>query len=93
MPSRTDKEKQLKDNLDKSIARSKNIYKQETGRAMPKERADYEEKELKKAVKEADKMLSKVWNDTPSNERDTSKRPMFGYFGGVNFDKEGHIIR
>ena len=91
---RTDKEKVLKDNLDRGIARSKSDYKEDTGKTMSKERQEEEKKEFNKAVKIADQKLSTSWNDEPSKAIPDGKRPMFGsYFGGVNFDKNGDIIK
>ncbi len=94
MPSRSDKERVLKDNLDKAVDRSKRDYQKETGKQMSETRQQMEKKEFSKAVTVADKMLDNSWNDESSQGIDTSKRPMFGtYFGGVNFDKDGKIIR
>lgn len=93
MSSRANKETILKDNKDRALARSKESYKKENHTSMPKERQEYEKKELNKAVKRADSMLPKVWNDEPSKASNISPRPMFGYFGGVDFDENGKIIQ
>jgi len=91
---RADKEKQLKDNMDRGIARSKEDHRKDTGKAMSKARQSEEKQEFNKAVKIADSKLSTAWNDDKPQSVPDGKRPMFGsYFGGVEFDKEGNIIR
>ena len=61
---------------------------------MPKDRQKMEKQEFQKAVITADKQLPYIWNDDKDNTPDDFKRPTLGtFFGGVNFDKKGNIIR
>jgi len=88
------KHNQLKDNLERVKAKSKESYMKENHTAMPKKMQKKEEKELRKAAVHAESKLHGVWNQEKSKAIDDSKRPEFGcYFGGVNFDKNGKIIR
>lgn len=92
MSSRTSKESVLKDNLKQAVAKSKQDYRKEHHTAMPKEREQYEKAEFGKAVKKADSMLSTTWNEPKEGKANhLSDRPMFGYFGGVDFDENGKI--
>ena len=84
----------LKDNLDRAVANSKESYKKINRKDMPKEQQDKERKQFRQGAVEAEKSLPRAWNPEIGNSPDTDKRPMFGcYFGGVNFDKDGKVIR
>ena len=64
MPSRTDKESRLKDNLDKSVRRAVDMYEQDHRKTCPKNVKQYIQKELLKSAKyHVDKQLAEVWND------------------------------
>jgi len=87
-----DKTNILKDNLDKSIAVSKKNYRRDFHKKMPIDRQEMEKKEFKRAALEAEQRLPYVWNQEKDDTPDDFKRPSLGFFGGVNFDKEGRII-
>lgn len=83
----------LKDNLDRAIAKSKEDYAKDNHTQMSDKRKEFEKKEFMKAVKVAEKNLPYVWNEEKDKTPDDFQRPSLGFFGGVNFDKEGNIIR
>lgn len=85
------KHNQLSDNKDRTAARSKDDYIKDNHTAMPKDRQEKEEKELRKAAVVAESKLPRVWNQEKDNTPDDFKRPQLGFFGGVDFDKDGNI--
>lgn len=92
MSSRSNKERQLKKNIELSKARAIQAAKETNQRELTAKEEQYFEDELMKAVPEAESKLPRIWNDK-SVGKDDFKRPDLGFFGGVNFDKNGKIIR
>jgi len=91
MSSKTAK---LKKNVEINAARSVRQWEKDNRTKAPeKVKRDFR-KVFQKSAASDEKKLPGIWNKEKSNEVDTSNRPELGcYFGGVNFDKEGRIIR
>ena len=95
MPSRVTKERKLKRNVEINTERAVRQYQDVERREIkPQEREEFRQM-FEKSALDVDKngTLDRIWNDQPGKASDISERPMFGYFGGVNFDKNGKIIR
>lgn len=90
-----DKNSQLKDNVDQAIARSQEVYVKEHRTQMPEKQKKKEKKEFLKAANVTEKHLPYLWNQEKDNTPEPNKSNLeFGqYFGGVNFDENGKIIR
>lgn len=90
---RKEKESKLRQNVEVSTERElRQIEQREKRTRKPGEFEKLRKKWEKGARRVDETMLSKVWNPKESGS-ENPKRPEFGYFGGVNFDKDGKIIK
>lgn len=90
----TVKESQLKNNVDMAVEREmRQIEEVQHRERQPGEKERLREK-WERSAQRIDKSgkLAEIWNDKPEEET-INNRPEFGYFSGVNFDKNGKIIR
>ena len=88
------KQKKLRDNIETSLESECRQIKSDEGRELKsgeseKLRQKWEEGATR--ITQSGK-LAEVWNPKESTGNENT-RPEFGYFGGVQFDKNGKIIR
>jgi len=86
------KEKKLKRNIDVSTERELRQIEQRERRHRKPGEFDSLRRKWETGAKRVEKKLPELWNPKESG-KDDFKRPMFGYFGGVSFDKNGKIIK
>ena len=88
------KERKLKRNVEVNTARAIKTEQESAKAELSLER----KAELRKAFEDSAQRIDQsgklveVWND-PTSSEEVSARPSFGYFGGVNFDETGKIIK
>lgn len=88
MSSKTAK---LKKNVEINSARSIRQWEKDNKKgAPPSVKANFK-KGFQKSAAKIESKLPYVWNDGKDNTPDNFKRR--GFFGGVDFDKEGNILR
>ena len=92
MPSRANKERRLAKNVELNTARSVKAWEEETGKSATPEVKEEYRKMFVDSAERVDTRLDSVWN-SKSEGSDDFKRPDLGFFGGVDFDKNGRIIR
>lgn len=91
---RDKKETRLRNNVEMAVEREQRQIEQiENRERLPGEKEKRREKWLESANRVDKSKLSEIWEPPQHKAISDSKRPEFGYFGGVNFDKNGKIIR
>jgi len=85
---------QLKKNVEINTARSIQGWQKDNKTKAPEKVKRKFQKDFQDSANRVEKQLATVWNPKESKPIPDGNRPMFGtYFGGVEFDKKGNIIR